>query len=302
MMDWSRIPSLAALRAFEAAARHGGFSAAARDLNVTPAAIAHHVRALEAELDTPLLTRDGRGLALTADGRTLAEGLSDGFGAIAEAIDRARTGAAARPLTLAVTPAFATNWLMPRMGDFWTRHPDIPVAIQPGVDLVDLRRDGIDMAIRYGEGHWPGLSAELLTDGQFWVVARPDLIGGRHVDCVADLADLPWLVESYTMERRAVVEHAGLSLDDVTVKHLASNTLTLSAAEAGLGVVVQPRSLVERAVAEGRLLRLCTLDQAPLGYYMTTLPGRPTARVEVMQRWLRRQASEEVAAPPAAQP
>ncbi|WP_298435997.1 LysR family transcriptional regulator [uncultured Jannaschia sp.] len=291
-MDWTRIPSLAALRAFEAAARLRGFTPAAGELNVTPAAIAHHVRALEADLGTTLLTRAGRGLAVTAQGRILADGLSDGFGAIADAIGALRETEATRPLTLAVTPAFASNWLMPRIGDFWQRHPDLPLAIQPGIELVDLKRDGVDMAIRYGDGDWAGLQTELLTDGQFWVVAHPDLLAGRAADCVADLADLPWLMEHYVMARRDMVEGAGLSLDGVAIRPMSSNTLALSAAEAGLGVTVQPASLVERQVAAGLLVKVCELRQEPLGYYIATLPGPLPPRVATLRTWLRRQAAQ----------
>ena len=256
---------------------------------MTPAAIAHHVRALEADLDTALLTRSGRGLAVTPAGRTLADGLSDGFSTISASIDALRTAEADRPLALALTPAFAANWLMPRIGDFWQRHVDIPLSIQPGIELVDLKRDGIDLAIRYGDGDWPGVEATLLTDGQFWVVAHPDLLRGRTANCVADLADLPWLLEHYVIGRRDMIEGAGLSLDGVSIRPVGSNTLALSGAEAGLGVTVQPRSIVERHVAAGTLIKICELRQDPLGYYLVSLPGPKSTRLRVLIRWLRSQ-------------
>lgn len=284
-----RIPSLAALRAFEAAARHRGFTPAAGELNVTPAAIAHHVRALEADLDVALVVRSGRGLAVTPAGRDLADGLSEGFATIARSIEALRDAEADRPLALAVTPAFASNWLMPRIGDFWQRHAEIPLSIQPGIELVDLKRDGVDLAIRYGDGDWPGLEAELLTDGQFWVVAHPDLLAGRAAACVADLADLPWLLEHYVIGRRDMIEGAGLSLDGVAIRPVGSNTLALSGAEAGLGVTVQPRSIVERSVRAGNLIKVCELRQDPLGYYLVTLPGARSGRVRTLIRWLRAQ-------------
>ncbi|MCK0167922.1 LysR family transcriptional regulator [Jannaschia sp. S6380] len=285
-MDWSRLPPLAALRAFEAAARHRGFSAAARELNVTPAAVAQHVRKLETALGTGLAFREGRGIALTAAGQELAQALTDGFGGIADAVARLNLDTGARPLTLSVTPAFAAHWLMPRIGDFWARHPDLPLNIQPSVDLADLRRDGVDMAIRYGGGTWPGLQSELLTDGDFWAVVHPDLVEGRKVDCLADVADLPWLLEHYTMERRAMIEREGIDLNAVRMQLMQTNWMVLTAAQAGHGVTVQPRTLVEGEVAAGTLVKICELRDGALGYYLVTVPGAASSRLRTLRRWL----------------
>ena len=142
-----KLPSLSALRAFEAAARHQSLSAAARELNVTHAAIAQHVRQLEAELSEPLLYRAGRGVAPTEAGQQLARQLGEGFALIAEGVDTLRQQTAARPLAVSLTPSFAINWLMPRMGGFWQAHPDVMVSLTPNTALVDLRREGFDMAI-----------------------------------------------------------------------------------------------------------------------------------------------------------
>jgi len=179
-MDWRNIPSLSALRAFEAAARCQSFSQAARELNVTHAAIAQHVRALEAEFSESLIRRQGRGIATTPAGQALAEQLRAGFSVIAEGIQELRDQSPDRPLNIAVTPAFATNWLMPRIGEFWALHPDIALNINPSTKLVDLKGDGFDLAIRFGKGAWPGTSPEILTEGSFLVVAHPKLIGDRN--------------------------------------------------------------------------------------------------------------------------
>lgn len=290
-MDWSRLPSLSALRAFEAAARLGGFSQAARELNVTPAAIAHHVRGLETELLTPLVLRDGRGIAVTDAGLRLADGLGQGFVALSDAVEQIRDDAESRPVALAVTPGFAAEWLMPRMGDFWVRHPDIQVNILPGVGLADLRSEGVDMAIRWGNGDWPGLTSELLTDGDFWVVAHPKLLGGRRDATLEDVRHLPWLLDLYVLERRELLAQAGLDPDDLTVKVMTTNALSLSGALNGLGVAVMSKVVVQREVAAGNLLRICDLTEAPLGYHMVTLPGRLPERLRTLRGWLRKQAA-----------
>ncbi|MEM9796905.1 MAG: LysR family transcriptional regulator [Pseudomonadota bacterium] len=290
MLDWSAIPSLAALRAFEAAARMRSFSRAAEALNVTHAAIAHHVRALESELGRSLVTRQGRGIAVTAEGQALADTLREGFETIGAGVARLRDEAAARPLTLSVTPAFATNWLMPRIGDFWSRHPDIPLNIAPAIDLIDLRRDQIDVAVRYGTGPWPPYDAKMLTDGEFWVVARPDLIAGRKADCVGDVVDLPWLVDRNLREWQALLAGEGVDIAELSITTLNMNGLVLSGLREGLGVGLQSRPLVEREVREGALARICILRQAGLGYHVLTDPKRPSPKVRTLVRWLMDQA------------
>ena len=149
-MDWRDIPSLAALRGFEAAVREGSFSAAARELNVTHAAIAQHVRSLETHVGQPLLTRAGRRMVPTEAGARLATDLNDGFGQIIAGVRRLSEDADKRPIQITCTPNFAENWLMPRLIEFWGKHPDITLSVTPDNNIVDLRRDGYDVAIRYG--------------------------------------------------------------------------------------------------------------------------------------------------------
>lgn len=289
-MNWSKIPSLAALRAFEAAARHLNFSHAAGELNVTHAAVAQHVRALEAEFNESLLNRQGRGLALTEAGTRLAESLKTGFAEIAGGVDQLRARSANRPLNITVTPAFATNWLMPRMGGFWAKHPEISISINPSTGMVDMARDGFDLALRFGDGNWQGVTADPLTSGDFLVVVRPDLIASRTVDCLSDVADLPWLLEEHMMERRAIVEREGIDFASVNATLLNTNGLVISAALSGLGLAVQPRSLVEAEIKSGALAKVCEINQPGLGYYMVTLPGREPRGLRKFQRWLRAEA------------
>ncbi|CUH54151.1 LysR substrate-binding domain-containing protein [Shimia marina] len=285
-MDWSALPSLSALRAFEAAARHKSLSAAARELNVTHAAIAQHVRHLEAEFGQSLLFRAGRGVAPTEAGQQLAGQLNEGFGILSDAVHSLRQRQENRPLALSVTPSFAMNWLMPRIGAFWQAHPDIPVAITPSIALVDLKRDGFDMAIRFGNGDWPGVQSTPLTAGEFWVVAQPELLHAHGTQTLQEAESLPWLMEPHLMEWRRVVKEAGLDLDRVNITVLDSNELVLSATLAGLGVSVHPRSLVERDVGTGALTCLCALPTEGLGYHVLTVNGRDSPRLRRFAKWL----------------
>ncbi len=289
-MDWHNIPSLASLRAFEATARLNSFSKAARELNVTHAAIAQHVRSLEAEFSETLVVRQGRGMATTAKGATLAGSLQSGFAAIALGVEDLRRFSETRPLNISLTPAFATNWLMPRIGEFWAKHPEVMVNLNPNINLTDLASDGVDMAIRYGRGDWQGLHSEALTSGDFVVVARPDLVEGRDITCLQDLVDIPWVFENHMMERKSLIENEGIDLSTVKVSMLNTNELVLSALRAGLGMSSQPYALVEKEIKAGNLIKICNLRDDGLGYYMVTRKGRETPALLTFKKWLRRVA------------
>ncbi|MEM8980818.1 MAG: LysR substrate-binding domain-containing protein, partial [Pseudomonadota bacterium] len=269
------------------------FVAAAMDLNVTQAAIAQHVRKLEKDLAEPLLQREGRGVRLTSAGRDLAQALEQGFGVIEDGIEAIRAKRAARPLTITTTPSFATHWLMPRIGDFWSRHPEVALNIQPAARPVDITRDGIDLAIRFGAGSWPGLQAELLTDGSFWVVARPDLISNLRAGCLDDVAHLTWLFEEQMPEFRALVAQEGVTLDPQNTTMLSTNLLVMAGVRAGLGVTIQPKSIVSADVDQGALAKICELSHAHLAYYMVHVPSREPKGLKVFMKWLRAQTKTD---------
>ncbi|HAW45736.1 MAG TPA: LysR family transcriptional regulator [Roseovarius sp.] len=292
-MDWHTLPSLTALRAFAALAETGSTAAAGARLNVSHAAVSQQVRQLEAHLGVALVDRSGRQSRLTAEGRDLADALSLGFGAIARAVE-ALTGAdAERPLQISTTPSFAAYWLMPCLSEFRQAHPQIDLMIDPTPRLVEMEPGGIDIAVRYGTGHWPGLEAELLFRSPIVAVAAPHLVEDKRIDCPADLADLPWLQEFGTNEasdwlrRRGVVKERAAGLVQVP------GNLLLDGLRNGQGVAVTVREWVRQDITSGRL-RLLFEDQEEAGYHVVTRPGvlRPPAKAFVT--WLRRQARKTV--------
>ncbi len=289
-MNWSEIPSLSALRAFEAAARNGSFSAAARELNVTHAAIAQRVRGLEDTFSQQLLTRQGRGMALTPQGAVFAAGLAQGFSSIADSVDELRAYSDERPLNISLTPTIAANWLIHRLGGFWEQHPDITVNLTPSHELVSLAHDGFDMAIRFGAGTWPGVTSERLAVGRFVVVASPNLIPAKSAVCVADLADKLWLMEPYMKERHALLLAEGVDLTQVKVTNFETNEMVLAATQAGMGVSVQPFAIVEAALDAGTLVNLCDIKDKDVGYYVVTRQGRETQSLLTFKKWLLRAA------------
>ena len=293
-MDWRVVPPLASLRAFEAAARAGGLSAAARELNVTHAAVAQQVRALEARLGTDLLRREGRHVVPTPDGARLAAALTDAFGRIEGAVRDVARDAAERPLRASMTVSFAEGWLMPRLGRFWAEHPDIRLEISPTPDMVDLRRDGFDLAIRYGDGSWPPWQSEPLISWKYVVVAAPSLAGDGPVGRLADLADRPWVIDPWGDEQRGWAAAQGLELDPERVVELPSHTLVLAAAREGLGLAIQPEGMVRRDLETGALVALHgPVPTGPGSYWIVTRPDQVSARRDAFTAWMRRTARAE---------
>lgn len=286
-MDWRAVPSLSALRAFEAVAQAGSFSGAARDLNVTHAAIAQHVRALEAELKTPLLIRQGRGMTLTDAGANLASALTDGFGQILAGLQDIAKEAEARPIAVSVTPNFAENWLMPRFSDFWAKHPEIALSILPSMQLVDLRSDNIDLAVRYGLGDWPGLDVTHLISADFTVVATPSLIAGRDVRSFADLAGLPWIFETAHQEARRWVMESGLDFDQTPINEVATLGMVMAAVRSGQRLTVAASTMVADDIASGKLVSLLHHHPEGLGYYIVHPKGVLSPRAKTLKAWLR---------------
>lgn len=285
IMDWRKIPSLAGLRAFEAASRRKSYSAAARELNVTDAAIRQHVRGLEDFFGLSLTVREGRGIALTEDGAKLAASVEAGFQTLLAGAEELLRDHEARPLKIALTPAFAENWLMPRLGQFWADYPDVEIELSPSLKTVDLRSGGFDLAIRYGHGNWPGTRSELLASAEYVVVATEAFMKGRRADSLAALKELPWLFEVSRMEHQIWAEERGIDFHAEGNRFYPTNSLVLSAVRAGYGLSLQARALVERDLSEGRLIKVSSEDPGSLGYYTVTQPD-PSKKVQLFGRWL----------------
>lgn len=286
-VTWRQMPPLAALRAFEATARLKSFSAAARELNVTHAAVAQQVRALEAFLETTLVTRDGRALALTAEGADLALALLEGFHRIQVGVEAVRAGGASRPVTVTLTPAFALQWLMPRMGDFWARYPGLNVTLQPDHRIIDLRREGIDLAIRYGDGDWPGMTTEPQVSARYAVVAAPSLLDGRAGMTLDEMQAAPWVLEQGWPEQLTWLRSLGLDTDRLNATTLPNEELAHSAARQGYGLYVINEALVSADIESGQLRLLVVSDQDTPAYYLVTPTGPQRAATRQFIQWLK---------------
>jgi len=286
-INWRQMPPLSALRAFEATAESKSFSAAARALNVTHAAVSQQVRSLEAHLGTALVVRDGRALDLTAEGAALAAALTDGFRLIQTGVEAAREGGANRPLVVTLTPSFALQWLMPRMGDFWRRLPDLAVTLQPDHRIIDLRREGVDIAIRYGDGNWAGNTAERLVSARYVVVAAPSLLAGRTALSVQQMQAMPWILETGWPEQLSWLAAIGLDTENLNATPMPTEELALSAARQGYGLYVENEALMSEDIRSGKLIQLAVSNDDRLAYYIVTPAGPQRAAARQFIRWLK---------------
>ncbi len=288
-LDWHHMPSLTALRAFEAMARLGSFSAAARALNVTHAAVAQQVRGLEDWLGVALAYRDGRSMALTPDGALLAAALLDGFSAIQSGVRELQSRGADQPLRISVTPAFATLWLMPRLGRFWAKHADVPISLHPDRELVDLRRDGMDLAIRFGKGDWPGVEVEYLLSAEYAVVAAPKFLDGR-VPTVEDMKQMPWVAETRRPETLNWLRSQGFDPDTLDITYIPTDELAYAAACQGYGLYVEPVALADEDLRLGKLEVVYSNDARLPAYFLVTRPGVVKPALRTFVHWIRSEA------------
>ena len=270
-----RLPSLNALRAFEAAARHLSFTKAAAELNVTQAAISHQVKALEEQLGLPLFRRVNRRLLLTDAGQTYVSGLTAAFDGIAEATEQVTAGRGGGSLRISTLPSMAAKWLLPRLSRFRAQHPDIDVLVSATHGLSDFRRDDLHLAIRYGQGRYPGLEVVPFMDDEIFVVCSPKLLErGPPLRAPADLQHHTLLHDSTTEGERqnwrdwlATVGQTGVAAD--RGPGFSDSNLVLEAVMAGEGVALTRRSLAADDLAAGRLvIPFGPVIPAALSYYI----------------------------------
>ncbi|WP_416896575.1 MAG: transcriptional regulator GcvA [Minwuia sp.] len=292
------LPPLTAVRAFEAAARNQSMSGGASELNVTHAAVSQQVRALEDWLGVQLFLRRGRRLTLTAEGATYAEELRGAFQRMEDASRAVRRHVETRLLEVATTFAFASRWLTPRLGRFQMAHPEVAIRLSPSRHLVDFRRDPVDVAIRFGEGNWPGLISEPFLAGRLVAVCSPSLLPpGKTSLEPSDLDRLNLLHDTDYEEWRSWVRFNGW--EDVNVDRgdvFGMTTLGLEAAIAGRGVALMVEPFVEEEVASGRLIGLSEeAENSQAGYYLVYREQDvDRANVAAFLDWMRAEAHVEI--------
>ncbi|MBL9046033.1 MAG: LysR family transcriptional regulator [Tabrizicola sp.] len=284
MSYWRDMPSLSLLRAFDATAQQGSFAAAGRRLNVTHAAVTQAVRALEAELGVELVRRAGRTVALTEAGARLARALDEGFGTVAAGIAGLREVEARRVVRVTTTTYIAETFVMPRLPDFWARHPGVEVALSPSPAKIDLVRDGFDMAIRALGADWvegPEEEIRPLCQSPVVAVCAPSLAAsGLHPQ------DMPWILGRENHFDLAEVAGAGLDVARLKRVDVGSPHLELQACRQGLGAGTATEIICRADIEAGRLVVL-PLTGLPVITYAVVMPKGPRrASVEAFAGWL----------------
>ncbi|GAB3250676.1 transcriptional regulator GcvA [Chitinimonas naiadis] len=276
-----------ALRSFEAVARTGSVARAAAELFVTPGAVSHQVKGLEEQLGYALFVRQGRGLALTVEGRRLASTLNRLLVAVSNELDAIRRERERPKLTVTVLPSFTARWLTPRLGRYIEANPEVELWVQSSRQVESLAEGGIDLAIRVGAGNWRGVHAEPFFQEYFLVVASPKLAGGlpHHP---ADLLGRP-LLRGEGEPWRPWFELVGLDWPEPSQGLVFNDSGVLAqAAVEGQGIALVRRSLVRDDLAAGRLVQLFETTLPFNWSYWLVTPQPPPHRpvLQTFIQWL----------------
>ncbi|MFC3124470.1 LysR substrate-binding domain-containing protein [Pseudoroseomonas globiformis] len=276
---------LNALRAFEAAARHLSFTRAGLELRVTQAAISHQVKALEETLGVALFRRLPRGLALTAEAEALLPVLTESFRRIGATLDRFEGGRMREVLTLGAVGTFVTGWLLPRLPAFRAAHPFVDLRLMTNNNRVDPAGEGLDLAIRFGDGAWHGTEAYPLFAAPLSPLCAPDIAARLHEP--ADL-EREVLLRSYRQDEwPRWCEAAGMAAPAVRGFVFDSSLTMAEAAMQGVGVALLPVRMFALALGEGRLVRPFETEVALGAYWLTRLRSRAeTAAMTAFRDWL----------------
>jgi LysR family transcriptional regulator, glycine cleavage system transcriptional activator len=291
-----RLPPLNALPDFEAAARYLSFTKAAQELHVTHGAVSRQVKSLEDYLGFRLFRRMNRSLRLTDEGQVYARTVGELLDALAEATRRLRTRDETGGLTVSTTYSFTSGWLVPRLGRFRALHPEIDVRLQADDQVIDFVRDSVDVVIRYGRGHYPGLTAERLMGDDYAPVSSPVLLKGKHpLRRPADLRHHVLLhEEGAEVDWRMWLMAAGVEGVDASRGPIFSHSvMAIQAAIRGEGVTLGRTVLIEEELAARQLVRLFDLRlKTEMAYYIVYPPRsleRP--KVRAFRDWLQSEAS-----------
>ncbi len=252
-----RLPSLNALKAFEAAARHESFTRAAEELCVTQGAVSHQVKALEVELAIKLFNRERQRLIITEAGREYLGVVRDALDRTAAGTERLLQRQSSGVLTVSTSPDFAAKWLVHRLGNFAEAHSSIDLRVSATLHHVDFAREEVDLAVRHGDGNWPGLDAVRLSTERLFAVCSPKLLAGRRrLEKVGDVLKFPLIHLDNRTDWANWLQ--GVGLDKVEVVHgpvLNRASMVIDAAINGQGIALARTTLAAWDLINGRLVR-----------------------------------------------
>ncbi len=309
-----RLPPLNAVRAFEAASRHSSFQAAADELAVTAGAVAQQIKTLEQWFGIALFRRlPSKGVVLTAAGQRYAASVSQLLDDLADATMRLVGQDNANVLTVSTIPSFASQWLIPRLGRFRQSNPSVDMRVIATTGLTDFSREDVDVVVRYGRGHYPGLWSELLLEETFFPVCSPALVNHPEhpLRAVADLKYHTLLHDEadpfFTLSpdwTRWLTEAGASGLDARRGPRFTHTYLSLQAAAAGQGVALVTSVLIGDDLATGRLVCPFGPEIAGAYNYHLVCPTEALERpkVDAFRRWIEEEIRSSERAPAAGRP
>lgn len=291
-----RLPPLNALRAFEAAGRRASMSAAADELLVTPAAVSHQIKTLEEYFGIPLFHRAVRSVRLTDSGAALLPYLSEGLDLWVEGCAKLAALDDNAPLVISSAPVFAGKWLVRWLSDFNAHHPDITVRLDGNLSIADFTTDGVDAAIRFGTGPYPGLHADPLVNEDVIPVCSPEMLKGAHPLLTPEdlvhhtLIHVDWYAAAGTQpDWNMWLKTAGVDgVDGSKGPVVTSDSLAVEGALNGGGVVLVSEFLVRQDLGSGRLVKPFDLVLPSNHWYWFVCPPENLERpkVRAFRDWL----------------
>src|SRR5215510_5059185 len=289
-----RLPQLSALRAFEAAARHVSFTRAAQELCVTQGAVSHQVKALESELGIKFFNRERQRLTMTDAGREYLAVVRDALDRIATGTERLVQRQSSGMLTVSTSPDFAAKWLVHRLDRFAEVHPEIDLRVSASMHHVDFAREDVDIVVRHGDGHWPGLHVTRLCSEHLFAVCNPML--ASELSRPADVLKLPLLHLDDHTAWFAWLDASGVtSVDAMHGPILNRASMLIDAAVDGQGIALARTTLAAWDLINRRLVRPFPIA-LPLSKSYWIVSPKATAslpKLVAFRGWLLAQASEE---------
>jgi len=291
-----RLPPLNALKAFEAAARSESFTRAAQELNVTQGAVSHQVKALEATLGIKLFNRERQRLVMTEAGRDYLAVVRDALDRIAVGTERLMLRQSSGVLTISTSPDFAANWLVNRLGRFAESRPEIDLRVSATAHQVDFAREDVDVAVRHGDGKWPGLDAVRLCSERLFPVCSPKLVAGRNrITTASDLLKLPLLrLDDWKTWNRWFAA-AGV-IDPVAHGPVLNRaSMLIDAAVDGQGVALARTALAAWDLINGRLVRPIDVSLKISNTYWVVCPKAASSvpKIATFRNWLLAEAADD---------
>jgi LysR family transcriptional regulator, glycine cleavage system transcriptional activator len=292
-----RLPPLNALKVFEAAARHESFTRAAEELCVTQGAVSQQVKAVEVELGIKLFNRERQRLIITEAGRDYLLVVRDALDRIAIGTERLLQRQNAGVLTVSTSPDFAAKWLVHRLGHFVEAHAGIDLRISAAMHHVDFAREDVDMAVRHGDGNWPGLDAVQLSAEQLFAICSPKLLSCRRLGKPRDILKFPLIHLDSRADWTKWLRMTGISDDDV--KHgpvLNRESMVIDAAINGQGIALARTTLAAWDLINGRLARPFSESLRLSKTYWIVCPKAASnvPKIVTFRDWLLAEASRDL--------